>query len=50
MRTLLLFLGIAGFAVLANGETSTAQGKLTSITAPGQRMTANSIERMGLTT
>jgi hypothetical protein len=26
MRTFLLFLGIAGFAVLANGQTSTAQG------------------------
>jgi hypothetical protein len=50
MRTFLLFLGIAGFAVLANGQTSTAQGQFKSITAPGQRMTANSIERTGSTT
>ncbi len=49
MRTFLLFLGIAGFAVLANGQTSTAQGLLKSITAPGQRMTADNIERTGST-
>jgi hypothetical protein len=50
MRTFLLFLGIAGFAVLANGQTSTAQAVPQSITAPWQRMTANSIERTGSTT
>jgi hypothetical protein len=50
MRTFLLFLGIAGFAVLANGQTRTAQGVPQSITAPWQRMTANSIERTGSTT
>jgi hypothetical protein len=49
MRTFLLFLGIAGFAVLANGQTSTAQGVPQSIAAPWQRMTANSIERTGST-
>ena len=49
MRTFLLFFGIAGFAVLANGQTSTPQGAQ-SITAPWQRMTANSIERTGSTT
>ena len=48
MRTFLLFLGSAGLAVLANGQTSTAQGA--PITAPWQRMTANSIERTGSTT
>jgi hypothetical protein len=49
MRTFLLFLGIAGLAVLVNGQTSTAQGLVKSITAPGQRMTADSIERTGST-
>jgi lipopolysaccharide export system protein LptA len=45
MRMCLLFLGIAGCAVLAGGQTARAQGAVTSVTAPWQQLTARSIER-----
>jgi lipopolysaccharide export system protein LptA len=50
MRVLLLFLGIAGSAVLASGQTGPAQGQISSITAPWQQMSANSMTRTGPTT
>ena len=49
MRMLLLFLGIASSAVLASGQTPPAQGQRSSITAPWQQMTANSIEQVDST-
>ena len=45
MRMCLLFLGIAGSAVLASGQTAPSQGAGAPITAPWQQMTAHRIER-----
>jgi hypothetical protein len=46
----LLFLGIAGSAVLTSGQSGQAQDGRTSITAHWQQMAANSIARTGATT
>jgi hypothetical protein len=45
MRMCLLFIGIAGSAVLASGQTGPSQGGGTSISPPWQQMTAHRIER-----
>jgi hypothetical protein len=45
MRMCLLFLGVAGVAVLASGQTAPAQGRRPFIAPPWQQMTADSIAR-----
>ena len=50
MRTLLLFVGLTGSAVLASGQSAPAQGRSTSIAAPWQQITAASITMTSPTT
>jgi lipopolysaccharide export system protein LptA len=49
-KMLLIILCIPAFALLLNGQMSTAQGQGRSITSPWQQMSANNIERTSSTT